>query len=528
MSIGINAENLATEGLELEIASGSGGGLRIVLGQSGGVTGRYEQDAGRIALREIAAHQLSLRALLLPLAGGVLRVDSPSILGGLCVDAELGGGRPFVGRVSVASAGAHVSFERGPVVARSRLNLRETLYERSALAGQRVEIESVEAEVLRVELPDEARLHLERLSLRGVRCAVEPGGSVSLRCESARVGSVVLEQGGRFLQLRGVEWSSGFELQDDVLRWPELTLDRVKLALPELPRRRPSASASRAPSTERAGLSLPLLDHLEGLLAFDLFVDVRIPILPDRRATHSIRVPITQGAINFKELERCLAGLEDALFDFEVNDEGLIFELDPLPGVTFDNVTLVSWPLAGDDRALAQEQKRVRLRRLLDYRLGAKLAASVEKQQQGPRSDGPSALRRLHVGNIETVLSLGGPVEQSLPGLGTLRLGAPRAPAIGELKLSGQLEHTPAAPASATELRLDARELLLGASIADASGRRAEVERLNIGRIEGARLGLLGLEPRSVSIDAAQLRFASVELRRWFRGPRGDSDESKR
>src|SRR5690606_20551330 len=113
-------------------------------------------------------------------------------------------------------------------------------------------------------LPDEARLHLERLSLRGVRCAVEPGGSVSLRCESARVGSVVLEQGGRFLQLRGVEWSSGFELQDDVLRWPELTLDRVKLALPELPRRRPSASASRAPSTERAGLSLPLLDHLEG------------------------------------------------------------------------------------------------------------------------------------------------------------------------------------------------------------------------------------------------------------------------
>lgn len=527
MSIGINAENLATEGLELEIAGGAGGALRIVLGQSGGVTGRYEQDAGRIALREIAAQQLSLRALMLPLAGGALRVDSPSILGGVSVDAELGGGRPFTGRVSLASAGVHVSFERGPVNARARLNLQGTSYERSGLAGQRVEIESVEAEVLRVELPDEARLHLERLSLRGVRCAVEPGGSVSLRCESARAGSVVLEQGGRFLQLRVVEWSSGFELQDDVLRWPELTLDRVKLALPELPRRRPTSSASRAPSPERAELSLPLLDHLEGLLAFDLFVDVRIPILPDRRATHSIRVPITQGAINFKELERCLSGLEDALFDFEVNEEGLIFELDPIPGVSFDNVTLVSWPLAGHEHALAKTQQKVRLRRLLAYRLSSKLAASVE-QQQGPRSDGPSALRRLHVGNIETVLRLDGPVEQPLPGLGTLRLGAPRAPAIGELKLSGQLEHTPAAPASATELRLDARDLLLGASIADASGRRAEVERLSIGRIEGARLGLLGLEPRSVSVDAAQLRVADVELRGWFRSPRGDSDESKR
>jgi hypothetical protein len=346
---------------------------------------------------------------------------------------------------------------------------------------------------------------------------------LSLRCSSARASAIVLEQGGRSLQLRGVAWTSGFELQGDALRWPELTLDRLQLALPELPPRRPSAAPARSSSPKRPGLDLALLDHLDGLLAFDLFVDVQIPILPDRRATHSIRGPITQGAINFEQLEGCLAGLEDALFDFEVNEAGLILELDPLPGVNFDNVTLVTWPLAGGEHALASQQRKVRLRRLLDYQLSPKLASAVA-QQQGARSDGPSALRRLRVADIQTVLRLGGPVVQPVPGLGALRLGAPGQPAVGELKLSGQLEHTPGKPATASELRLDARDLSLGASIADGEGRHIEIAQLGIAAIDGARLGLLGIEPRSLSLDAARLRLAGVELRGWFGGaPRSSS-----
>jgi hypothetical protein len=516
MSIGINAKNLATEGLALEIGRAAGGDIRIVLGQSGGLTGRYEQDAGRIGLREISAHQLSLQTLVFPLAGGTLRADSPSILGGVSIDADLGGGRPFTGRLSLASAGAHLSFERGPVVVSARLSLRGTKYERSELAGQRAEIESAEIEALRVEVAGGTTLHVEQLSLRGVVGAVEPSGSVSLRCDSAHAGSIVVEQGGRSLELRGLAWPTGIELHGDVLRWPELTLDRLQLALPELPRRASSSPTTGSPKMQEGALDLPLLDHLDGLIAFDLFVDVRIPILPDRRATHSIRVPITQGAINFKELEGCLAKLEDALLDFEVNEEGLHLELDPIPGLTFDNVTLVTWPLAGNDHSLAEKQQKIRLRRLLDYRLSSKLAGAG-KQQQGPGSDGSSALHRLHIGDIETVLRLGGPVVQPVPGFGTLRLGAPGRPAAGELKLSGQLEYTPGKPASATELRLDARDLSLGASITDASGRRIEIERLGIGGIEGARLGLLGIEPRSVRIDAVGLRLAGVELHGWLR-----------
>jgi hypothetical protein len=518
VSIGINAANLATEGLDLEIAGGTGEPIRVVLGPSGGLTGRYEQADGRIGLREIAAHQLSVQALSLPVAQGMLRVDAPSILSRFFVDAELGGGRPLAGRATVASAGVHVLFERGPLVVRAELSLAGVAYERSALAGQRAELESLEIHSLRVELQGKPVVHAEGLVLQGVRVTVEPGGDVSLRCNMARAESVFIEHGGRSIQLHQVESSKGFELQGDKLRWPELSVERLVANVPELPARRAESSAPPPPSAAQAPLDLPLLDHLSGLLALDLLLDIRIPILPDRRATHSIRLPIIAGAIDFKQLEGCLAGLENALLDFEVNEEGLILELDPIPGVSFDNVTLVTWPLSGHDHVVAKTQQKIRLRRLLDYRLSPKLASASERPASHPEGAParPSALRRLHAGHIGTVLKLGGPIEHPLPGLGTLRLGAPGAPAVGELRLSGQVDHTPGQPPSATELRIDASDLLLGALIVDGSGRHAEVERLGIGRIDGARVGLLGLQPRSVSLDAKQVRIGGVDLRGWF------------
>jgi hypothetical protein len=176
MTIGINAANLATEGLDLELA---GGAIRITLGQSGGVTGRYEQDAGRSALRAIAAHQLSIRALSLPLAQGTLRVDAPSILSQLFVDAELGGGRSLVGRMTMASADAHVLYERGALVARAELSLAGVVYEQGGLAGQRAEIGSLEVGSLRVELQGAAIIQAGRCRYAATRHA--PSRSSSSR-----------------------------------------------------------------------------------------------------------------------------------------------------------------------------------------------------------------------------------------------------------------------------------------------------------------------------------------------------------
>jgi len=507
MRIGINAANLGAERFELEIPGGAAGAVHVVLGHTGGLTGRYEQDGSRILLRDIAGPQLSIEALALPLAHGVLRADGPSILHGLRVDAELGGERPFAGRVTSASAGVHVKFERGPLVARAGLSFQNAVFEQGGPAW-RAELGSVEVEALRLEVEGQVFVNVERLSLRGVRCTSAQGG-LALVCAAAHAESVVIEQAGRTLRLGRVALPKGLELVDGTLRWAELALERLDVSVPELPRPRPAPRAARP---AQAPLELSILDHLQGLLAFDLLLDVRIPILPDRRATHSIRLNVTQGAIDFKQLERGLAALENTLLDFEVNEEGLILELDPIPGVKLDNVTLVTWPLSGHEHVLAKTKHQIRLRRLLDYQLSSKLASESPRD----RSSGPSALRRLHVGNIETALALSGPVTQVLPGLGTLRLGAPGVPAVVELRLAGQLEHAPGEPPSATELRLDARELELGASIADERGRRVELERLSIARLDALRVGLLGLQPRSVSLAVEGIRLVGVELRGWL------------
>jgi hypothetical protein len=326
-----------------------------------------------------------------------------------------------------------------------------------------------------------------------------------------------VEQGGRSLRLAGVAFPNGLTLQRDVLRWPELGVERLEVSVPELPRR--PAPAAGPSSAAHPPLELSVLDHLQGLIAFDLLLDVRIPILPDRRATHSIRADVSEGAIDFKQLERGLAKLENMLFDFEVNDEGLILELDPIPGLTLDNVTLVTWPLEGREHAQAKTFHRVRLRRLLDYWLNPKIFGSGQPSQPA-RSHGPSALRRLHVGNIETRLTVGGPVVQAVPGLGTLRLGAPGTPAAAELRLSGDIDQAPDEPPAATELRLDGRDLVLGATIADARGRRAELGRVDVARIDALRLGLLGLQPRRLSLVAEGLRLSEVELGGWLGVPR--------
>lgn len=510
MRIGINAANLGAERFELELPGRAGGDIHIVLGHSGGLTGRYEQDGSNILLREIAAPQLSIEVLALPLAHGVLRVDGPSILHGLRVDAELGGERPFVGRMTSASAGVHVRFERGPLLARAGLSFQGGLFEQHGPGVQRAELERVEVEALRLEVDGQALVNVERLSLRGVRCTIAPG-ELSLSCASAHAESVVIEQGGRSLRLGRVALPQGLTLADGIVRWAELALEQLQVNVPELARPRTTPKAARP---AQPPLELPILDHLQGVLALDLFLDVRIPILPDRRATHSIRLNVAQGAIDFKQLEGGLAGLENALLDFEVNDEGLILELDPIPGVKLDNVTLVTWPLSGHEHVLAKTQHQIRLRRLLDYQLSPKLGGEAPRERE--RSSGPSALRRLHVGNIETALALGGPVTQELPGLGTLRLGAPGVPAVAELRIAGQIEHAPGEPPSATELRLDGREILLGASIVDERGRRIELERLSIARIDALRVGLVGLQPRSISLAVEGVQLGSVELRGWL------------
>jgi hypothetical protein len=68
---------------------------------------------------------------------------------------------------------------------------------------------------------------------------------------------------------------------------------------------------------------------------------VRLPVIHRRVATHTARLAIAAGAIDFKELEHGLSLLEDTILDFEVEDRALLLERDAV----LAKKRLFAWPL---------------------------------------------------------------------------------------------------------------------------------------------------------------------------------------
>src|SRR5688572_23497209 len=131
-----------------------------------------------------------------------------------------------------------------------------------------------------------------------------------------------------------------------------------------------------ASSSSRAAPAAPLfdrntLDRLGGSIDVDLQVDLTLPIVGRRRATHEFRIRVIDGALDFMELENDLAMLENALLDFAVREGRLVLERGiPLLPTRGHGKPIVTWDLEPDDLALA-EHNLVRLAVLPDARLAA-------------------------------------------------------------------------------------------------------------------------------------------------------------
>lgn len=189
-----------------------------------------------------------------------------------------------------------------------------------------------------------------------------------------------------------------------------------------------------------------LLDFLSGRADVDVHVDIAVPVIGRRKATHRLRVPIENGIIDYRELERNLANLENALLDFAVRDEGLVLErVNPLFPMRGHGKPIVVWPLGPEDRALA-ERDHVRLALLSSYEMAGPPSST---------SDGPSAisLKKLDLLGLAADLSLA-PVE--IPLQGSLR---PRH--VERLELRGELhDHGPGSlAADVSGLALSVRDL---------------------------------------------------------------------
>jgi hypothetical protein len=376
----------------------------------------------------------------------------------------------------------------------------------------------------------EGRIEGDRAHARELRLQV--GGSDAraqeLRAEHLRLGwgeqgfwleaailegpSVTVGVGAGVVEARGLR-AVGFSLHGSDVAVQEASVGGARVDLTWVaagptdgpvaePRERaPAARAAVAPSFDWRAL-----DGLSGEVNVDLHVDLTVPIIGRRRATHRFRIPIEQGSVDYLQLEGDLSTLENTLLDFAVRDDGtLVLERGiPLLPTRGRGKPILVWELDAADLALAK-QNRIRLAVVPHFRPAS---SPSEPPAEGAGNDRPRssiALRRLGVGSLQAHLGLrpaDGPLEGPL-----------RRLSVRRLELEGNLHHDPDGEPREGELqgRLEGHEASLVGLL--AGGHQVDLERLRLERLDALRVRFAGMRPTALSCDLGELSIARLALK---------------
>ena len=243
-----------------------------------------------------------------------------------------------------------------------------------------------------------------------------------------------------------------------------------------------------------------VLDGLSGDINADLALDLTVPILGRRQATHRFRVRVEHGSIDYRRLENDLSTLENTLLDFSVRDGALVLERGiPLLPTRGYGKPIVLWDLGPDDVVLA-EQQRVRLAVLPRMRMAREPDARVDESP-------PSvALRRLGV-HVDASVALA-PIRTEI--VGPLRLRS-----VGSLSVRGNVSHdTERAPLDGS-LRAEAVDVEAALDALSLAALSLDVGRLQFARAS-SEIAFTGVRPRHVhaTVDALSLKAFALGSRR--------------
>jgi hypothetical protein len=467
----IGVEQLGAEGFRLDLEGRNGGRNVIALAPGGGIRGRLEQDEDAIRLIDVRADTLAASELSWMLARGELR--GTARLHDVQIDASLAIGaarqtRPsFVGTIRAGRIEADVSVKVGDVA-----------------------------------------LEATTVSLGPFELIGDDEGRLSVRLGEATGSSVRGNIGPIAISADEVSLPGAVSLTGGDLRIEQAEIGTLEVRVPDLAAlRRPAASPGRTSATSTPAW-LSILDLLEGHVAVDLGTDVTVPVLGRRAATHRFRIPIVEGAIDFRALEKNLATLENLVLDFELEDDKLVLEKD-IPLVPFDNKPLVQWPLDAGGHALARTD-RIRLAVLARPELPASTKAEAD---QARRTQGSAVqLRKIDARRLDVELRVAAPFQLSAAG-GRVCWGGNAKPSVGALRVRGDLAHVPGDPPPG-ELGITAKDL--HASLDDISlggTRRLTVGALHLPALERLVVAFAGLRPGATTGKLTGLRLAKIDLR---------------
>ncbi|MCB9615183.1 MAG: hypothetical protein H6722_22325 [Sandaracinus sp.] len=489
------------DGLELELPTPDGQREppRVVLRNARRLAGRIVQGPGHLRVDRVTAEQLGLDALRLVFGAVVLSEEGKAVLEGVSctfdrqdeVELDLEAAVVRTHRLTVDipgfSVGARASFRDLSIAAQGA----EGSFEAEALhlesfviqAGKvRIEAPRIEAERLRLEWGaagfrlEAHKAHAPSLTIRAENVEVELE-AISVTHVVGHETHFVIEEG----EIGKLSVDARFEPRDTAGA-------TVELAPTEPP-------PPRSPHFDFA-----LLDRLFGELKVDLRVDLEVPILGRRVATHRFRLPVDAGSVNFLQLEDDLSTLENAILNFAVRDKKLVLERGiPLIKARGKGKAILVWDLDDEDFALARDRDRVRLATMPRFRI-AKSAAESEGSEPGSKPK--IALRALGLENVELALRLEkSDVEHS----GIL----PRMD-IESLSVDGQIH--PLTREGDRDGRLTLRARGLGATVRTVlNDHPVEVVDLRCAEIPEAELGFDGSALQRVQVTLEKLSLGKAE-----------------
>lgn len=484
-----------------ELKGASGGIERVAAGPTG----------GEVRVRQVRAASAVVEHLEWPLGRGArLTTASPAALAGLALDldvpggaARAGDGAPLSGRMALTRAGGRgLTLELGAAAHRVVLDI-DALASAVELSPERIGYASAE----RIELGD-LQTALAGWLLRASGGALERAradwrdGELLLGAGGAHLAGLAITADGVSGEIDRIEMPQGMRTSGRALVIPELMIPEARVAVDDvveairrrLPARAP-APARAVTDSGRFRFDFGFLDRLTGRVDVDLTMELSVPVIGKREATHHFRIPIVGGAVNYRELERDLAGIEDAFIDLEVRGRSLVIERRiPLLGM---EKPLVVWDLSPDELELARK-------RLVNLRTIPRMQIM---RSGGGGEKGPIAVRGLHFGDIEIQLALA-PGEEGAEGdEGEVLDGL----AVATLRATGELTYQPQREPAPTRAELAIERIAAGPFELAVGGARIEVDRVEVAAVDG-EVEFHGLRPRAGRLVARGALLRNLKI----------------
>ena len=519
----LTIQGASTAGLKLDLPL-SGKDYSIALGPTEGLEVNAELDGSEVVIHSLQVAQQTILAGSWSIPGvGSVGLTKPMVAQGVNVTGRLPLGDPLslVARIDVASVEVG-GLELTGWGLHKELSLvaKGVVLEQDAGRTRRVSVAQVSVSGLTVK-HELAKAQIARVILQGLEAELDAGGTLGARIRALAVSELRANAMDVDLHIERVAVDEVLMTATDA-KVGSVAVGSVAIAASNLPIPDPFAPTDRPKPVGPVKFvppelpDVPFLDDLQGRFNMDLTVDLAIPILKSRKATHRIKMDLVDGTFDFKVVEHGLSGLEDAVIDFEVKPGKLILEKD-IPLIPFDNTTLVWWPLDPEEHQNAKKNKRVRLRRMLDFNLTDFVTSKLEAalNSQGGSSFFKVALNTLCVDNLDCDVELGGPSRFEFEPFVAVTFGSDERKAIENLKLAGAVHFAPEADLEATEVTVELRSALLGLEKLDVLGYRASVEEIGVGAVNGMRVQFNEILPDTVEGTISDVTLSNIRATGW-------------